>query len=92
MVDPRGIEPLSENLLIQLSPGAFCYLSFPLSDVNRQTSFSGSHFMRGRLNGERPPHVHRLLDAQSEAAILFGGTGGTYGHGTALRQPLQRFR
>jgi hypothetical protein len=63
-----------------------------LSDVNRQTSLSGSHFLRGRLNGERPTHVHRLLDAQSEAAILLGGTGGTYGHGTALRQPLQRFR
>ena len=23
-------------------------------------------------------HVHRLLDAQSEAAILLGGTGGIY--------------
>ena len=92
LVDPRGVEPLSENLLIQLSPGAVCYLNFPLCAVSRQTSLLGSHFLRGRLNGERPTHVHRLLDAQSEAAIFFGGTGGAYGHGTALRQPLQRFR
>jgi hypothetical protein len=36
----------------------------------------GSHFLRGRVNGEPPTHVHRCLDAQSEAAILLGGTGG----------------
>ena len=76
LVDPRGVEPLSENLLIQLSPGAVCFLKFPSFAVNRQTSTSGSHFLRGRLNGERPTHVHRLLDALSEAAILLGGTGG----------------
>jgi hypothetical protein len=36
----------------------------------------GSHFLRGRFNGEPPTHVHRCHDAQSEAAILLGGTGG----------------
>ena len=76
LVDPRGIEPLSENLLISLSPGAFCYLGFPLGDVNRQTSLLGSHFLRDRFNGEPSVHGLRSFDAQSEAAKLLGGTGG----------------
>ena len=76
LVDPRGIEPLSENLLIWLSPGAFCPLEFPSSDAGRQASDLGSHFLHGRFNGETPTHVHRSNDAQSKAAILLGGTGG----------------
>ena len=76
MVDPTGVEPVSENLLIQLSPSAVYLLDFPSKDADRQASSSGSHFMRGSFNGERRTHVHRLLDAQSEAAILLGGTGG----------------
>ena len=76
LVDPRGVEPLSENLLIQLSPSAVRFLYFPLCAVNGQTAHSGSHFLRGRFNGEPPAHVHRVLDAQSESAILLGGTGG----------------
>ena len=92
LVEARGIEPLSENLLIQLSPSAVRRLDFPLCDGGGQPSLAGSHLLRDALDGERRVHVHRLLDAQSEAAILLGGTGGTYGHGTAFRQPLQRFR
>ena len=90
MVDPRGIEPLSENLLIGPSPSAVRYLDFPSGAVNGQTSLSGSHFLRDRFNGETPMHVHRSNDAQSEVAILLGGTGGLC-HGTALRQPLLQF-
>ena len=59
LVDPRGVEPLSENLLIRPSPSAVRYLNFPSQAVNGQTSRLGSHFLRGRLNGERPTHVHR---------------------------------
>ena len=75
-MEARGVEPLSENLLIQLSPSAFRLLDFPLKGGGGQPSFAGSHFMRDALNGERRVHVHRLHDAQSEAAILLGGTGG----------------
>ena len=75
-MEARGVEPLSENLLIQLSPSAVRLLAFPLSGGDGQPSDSGSHFLRDRFNGETPMHVHRLLDAQSEAAILLGGTGG----------------
>ena len=76
LVDPRGIEPLSENLLIPLSPGAVRYLNFPSKAVNGQTSSLGSHFLRDRLNGEPSVHGLRSFDAQSEAAKLLGGTGG----------------
>ncbi len=72
----RGVEPLSENLLIQLSPSAFRLLEFPLNDGGGQPSFAGSHLMHDALDGEQRVHVHRLLDAQSRAAILSGGTGG----------------
>ena len=75
-MDPRGVEPLSENLLIQPSPSAVRYLDFPLRVVNGQTARLGSHFLRGKFNGELLAHVHRYLDAQSEVAILLGGTGG----------------
>ncbi len=76
LVDPRGVEPLSENLLIQPSPSAVRFLKFPSRAVNGQTARLGSHFLHGGFNGERPAHVHRLHDAQSEVAILLGGTGG----------------
>jgi len=76
LVEARGVEPLSENLLIQLSPSAFRLLDFPLIGGGGQPSLAGSHLMRDALDGERRVHVHRLLDAQSRAAILSGGTGG----------------
>ena len=76
MVDPRGIEPLSENLLISPSPGAVRNLNFPSGDIHGQISLFSSHFLRDRLNGEPSVHGLRLLDAQSEAAKLLGGTGG----------------
>ena len=76
LVEARGVEPLSENLLIQLSPSAVRLLEFPLNDGGGQPSLAGSHLMRDALDGERRVHVHRLLDAQSRAAILSGGTGG----------------
>ena len=78
LVEARGVEPLSENLLIQLSPSAVRLLAFPSADGGGQPSVLGSHLMRDALDGERRVHVHRLLDAQSRAAILSGGTGGIY--------------
>ena len=37
-MEPRGIEPLSENLFIQLSPDAVYRLEFPSPDAGRQAS------------------------------------------------------
>ena len=67
LVDPRGVEPLSESPLIRLSPWAVCYLEFPICGVSRQTPRQGSHFMRDRFNGETPMHGHRSMTLGSRS-------------------------
>ena len=42
LVEPRGIEPLSENPSSQLSPSAVCRLKFPRADPDKQASAVGS--------------------------------------------------
>ena len=39
MVEPRGVEPLSEDQIARASPSAVCVLTFPLRN-SRQTGFS----------------------------------------------------
>ena len=90
-----GIEPMSENLLTQPSSWTVCYLEFPIGSVNRHTIRQGSPFVHDRLKSERPMHVHRCDDAQSEATVLIGGTGDPQvtalpvvrRNGVKLRQP-----
>ena len=75
MVEVRGIEPLSENLLIQLSPGAghlFCLFS---SRAGAQARIESNRFLHDRFNGKTPMHVHHLHDVQSQVVVLLGGTG-----------------
>ena len=59
MVEARGVEPLSENLLIWLSPGAGGYLDFPTADGNRHPAVTGSFFLHDCLKSKRAMHVHR---------------------------------
>lgn len=42
MVEPRGIEPLSENPSSQLSPGAVYLLNLPRTSADKQALVSGS--------------------------------------------------
>ena len=58
MVEVRGIEPLSENLLIQLSPGAECLFSLFLTRADSQARDRSNRFVRDRFNGKPPMHVH----------------------------------
>ncbi len=44
MVESRGIEPLSENHLIRLSPSAVGLLRFPSRIADRQAIRYGSHY------------------------------------------------
>ena len=67
LVDPRGVEPLSESPLIRPSPWAVCSLEFPLRSVSRQTPRQGSHFVHDRFNGERPMHGHRCMTLGSRS-------------------------
>ena len=58
LVEVRGIEPLSENLLIQLSPGAGCLLELFLGRAGTQARSRSNRFMRDRFNGKPPMHGH----------------------------------
>ena len=58
LVEVRGVEPLSENLLIQLSPGAECLLELFPRRAGIQARQESNRFMRDRLNDKRPMHVH----------------------------------
>ena len=66
LVEARGVEPLSENPSIQLSPGALCHLNFPSVNAGTQALTLGSHFMRDLFNGERQMHVHRYMTLSPE--------------------------
>ena len=61
LVEARGVEPLSENLLIWLSPGAGGYLDFPTADGNRHPAVTGSFFLHDCLKSKRAMHVHRSM-------------------------------
>ena len=58
MVELRGIEPLSENLLIQLSPGAGRLLDLFSYDADEQASEESNRFLHDRFNDKTPMHVH----------------------------------
>ena len=90
MVDPRGVEPLSESPLIRPSPWAVRYLEFPFDAANRHAASQGSPFMHDRFKSEQPMHVHHSDDVQSEVVVLLGGTGGPQTAALpALRQTTQ---
>ena len=59
LVDPRGVEPLSENLFIQLSPSAFCLLKFPSISADKQAYISGSFFVYDSFKSKRAVHIYR---------------------------------
>ena len=59
LVDPRGIEPLSENLLTGPSPWAvYLLVLFPLC-ADKQAHSESSPLMHDRFKDESPMHVHR---------------------------------
>ena len=84
LVEARGIEPLSENHLIQLSPSAADLLGFPSRIADRQAMRYGSHY--GVTSGVAPCRSRSpLIDASLPTAVLRGKTGGL------IRLPTQRY-
>jgi len=61
LVDPRGIEPLSENSFTGLSSWVVCGLKFPLCVGHRQSTPAGSPFLHDRYKCELPMHVHHSM-------------------------------
>ena len=62
MVEARGVEPLSENLVIGASPSAVLDLKFPLPSAQGQAHGVGS-FMSADLRQSLGRSVPRLNDA-----------------------------
>ncbi len=64
VVEARGVEPLSENPLTRLSPGAAFAFTFPLAHTQRQV-YAVSSFInpvcRKALAGSFPVSQRRLL-------------------------------
>ena len=65
LVDPRGVEPLSESLFTGPSPWAVCDLAFPLNGGHRQSPIAGSPFMHDRYKCELSMHVHHYMTLRS---------------------------
>ena len=61
LVEMRGVEPLSESPLTQLSSWTVYLLEFPLGDDDKQSSLRSSPFIHDRGKGENPIHVHHYM-------------------------------
>ena len=59
LVEMTGVEPVSENPFIQLSPGAAELLNLPREIAVRRAKSRGSPFLHGGVKDERAAHVHR---------------------------------
>lgn len=57
MVDPRGVEPLSENPLGRLSSWTVCYEVLPGGAQTDTRHRDGSPFLDDRLKDETPMHL-----------------------------------
>ena len=65
MVEPRGVEPLSEDQPNKVSPSAVYVLTFPLPDSHRQDSGFSSF-----IKSHRPQSLRRLVPCFYDAAYL----------------------
>ena len=82
MVEAAGIEPASENHLIQLSPSAADLLRFPSRIADRQAMRYGSHYAVTAGVATRRSRSP-LIDAPLPVAVLRGRTG------SLIRPPTQ---
>ena len=62
VVDPRGVEPLSEDQTTRASPSAVCVLTFPPEDSRRQDSPFSSF-----IKSHRPQSLRRLVPCLYDA-------------------------
>ncbi len=61
MVEARGIEPLSENLFIQLSSSGVYLLKFPAHSADKQAERVGSFFIHDSFKSKKAVRVHRCV-------------------------------
>lgn len=73
LVEPRGIEPLSENPSAQPSPSAVYLLKFPRVNADKQAFTSGSLWYNESYKAIRSGRSP-LIDAITPPAVLRGMT------------------
>lgn len=59
VVDPRGVEPLSENRSVQPSPSASCLFEFPFPHAGKQAYGKSSFFLYDSFKSKRAVHIYR---------------------------------
>ena len=88
LVEMRGVEPLSENRSMRLSPGASPD-QISLGTTSDARSDTGSHFLRDRLNGEPPMHGHRYMTFSLGSRYSRGERAALLAAALPIRQPEQ---
>lgn len=78
LVEPRGIEPLSENPSSQLSPSAVYLLKFPCANADKQAFAFGSLWYNESYKAIRSGRSP-LVDAISPPAVVRGMTAARLG-------------
>ena len=78
LVEPRGIEPLSENPSTQLSPSAVCLLKFPRGSADKQAQPLGSLWYNPRYKAICT-NRSLLVDAAFPTAVLREATAARLG-------------
>ena len=92
LVDPRGIEPLSENPFTGPSTWIVCGLDFPLRVGHRQSTRAGSPFLHDRYKCELPMHVHHCMTLSPWPWYSSGERAAKKPRHCLIRQPLRRVR
>ena len=92
LVDPRGIEPLSENPFTGPSSWAVCGLEFPLDGGHRQSPSAGSPFLHDRCKCEVSVHVHHYMTLRPGPWYSPGERAAKEPRHRLIRQPVRRFR
>ena len=90
MVDPRGIEPLSENPFTGLSSWVVYDLEFPLGVGHRQSTPAGSPFMHDRYKCELPMHVHHCMTLSPWSWYSSGERAAKEPRHCLIRQPVRQ--
>ena len=91
MVDPRGIEPLSENPFTGPSSWVVCGLEFPLDGGHRQSPSAGSPFLHDRCKCEVSVHVHHYMTLRPGSWSSSGERAAKEPRHCLIRQPVRRY-
>ena len=91
LVDPRGIEPLSENPFTEPSTWIAYDLKFPLGGGHKHPPPAGSPFLHDRYKCELPMHVHHCMTLSPWSWSSSGERAAKKPRHCLIRQPLRQY-